>query len=36
LDTIVTIRVDPPTGKLTPNGEVVQVGGPCTIAFAGG
>lgn len=34
-DTIVTFRVNQATGKLAPTGQVVKVGSPCTIVFAG-
>ena len=35
-DTIVTFRVDPATGTLTPTGQVSQTGSPVCIIFAGG
>lgn len=35
-DTIVTFRVNKATGKLAPTGQVVKVGSPVTIVFAGG
>jgi 6-phosphogluconolactonase (cycloisomerase 2 family) len=34
-DTIVTFRVNKTTGKLAPTGQVVKVGSPVTIVFAG-
>jgi 6-phosphogluconolactonase (cycloisomerase 2 family) len=33
---VVTYRVDPASGKLTPTGQVVQTATPVTIAFTGG
>jgi len=32
-DTIVTFRVDQPTGKLLATGQVIKTGSPSTIAF---
>ena len=34
-DTIVTFRVNKATGKLAPTGQIVKVGSPVTIVFAG-
>jgi 6-phosphogluconolactonase (cycloisomerase 2 family) len=34
-DTIVTFRVNKTTGKLAPTGQIVKVGSPVTIVFAG-
>jgi 6-phosphogluconolactonase len=32
-DTIVTFRIDPASGKLTPTGDVAQVPAPVCLAF---
>jgi len=33
-DTIVTFRVNQRNGPLTPTGQIVKVGSPCSIVFA--
>jgi 6-phosphogluconolactonase (cycloisomerase 2 family) len=32
---VVVFRIDDASGKLTPTGEVLKVGAPCTIAWLG-
>jgi 6-phosphogluconolactonase (cycloisomerase 2 family) len=34
-DTVVTFRVNQRNGRLTPTGQIVKVGSPCTIVFTG-
>jgi 6-phosphogluconolactonase len=34
-DTVVTFKVDPASGKLTPTGQVIKNGSPVTIVYAG-
>jgi 6-phosphogluconolactonase (cycloisomerase 2 family) len=35
-DTIVTFRVDPATGKLSPTGQIIKTGSPVCIIFSSG
>jgi 6-phosphogluconolactonase len=34
-DTVVTFRIDPASGKLTPTGQIVKTASPVTIVFTG-